>query len=74
MSAAPRLRITSTTAKSLRVQNYVVNNATGEMFEASNSQGVDFEGRDDRASLATPDDISGQQFISQDANSGLNLR
>lgn len=74
VSAAPRLRITSTTAKSLRVQNYVVNNATGEMFEASNSQGVDFEGRDDRASLATPDDISGQQFISQDANSGLNLR
>lgn len=74
VTAAPRLRITSTTGKSLRVQNYVVNTATGEMFEASPSQGVDFEGRDDRASLSTPDDISGQQFISQDANSGINLR
>lgn len=73
-TGAPRLRITSTTAKSLRVQNYVVNNATGEMFEASNSQGVDFEGREDRAAKTTADDVSGQQFISQDANSGLNLR
>ncbi|MFA9950863.1 hypothetical protein [Dentiradicibacter hellwigii] len=73
-TGAPRLRITSNTAQSLRVQNYVVNNATGEMFEASNSQGVDFEGREDRAAKTTPDDVSGQQFISQDANSGLNLR
>ena len=70
-TGAPRLRITSTTARSLRVQNYVVNNATGEMFEASNSQGVDFEGREDRAEGTTPSD---QQYISQDANSGLNLR
>ena len=73
-TGAPRLRITSNTAQSLRVQNYVVNNATGEMFEASNSQGVDFEGREDRAAKSTADDVSGQQFISQDANSGLNLR
>ena len=70
-TGAPRLRITSTRAKSLRVQNYVVNNATGEMFEASPSQGVDFEGREDRAEGTTPSD---QQYISQDANSGLNLR
>ena len=73
-TGAPRLRITSSTAQSLRVQNYVVNNATGEMFEASNSQGVDFEGREDRAAKSTASDIGGQQFISQDANSGLNLR
>lgn len=70
-TGAPRLRITSNTGRSLRVQNYVVNNATGEMFEASNSQGVDFEGREDRAEGTTPSD---QQYISQDANSGLNLR
>jgi len=66
-SAAPRLRITSTTGKSLRVQNYLFNSATGQILEASNSQGVDFEG----TTLRAP--ASEGQYQIQDANSGLNL-
>lgn len=65
---APRLRITSTTGSSLRVQNYLYNAATGQILEGSNSQSVDFEG----TTLRAPG--SDGQYISQDANSGLNLQ
>jgi hypothetical protein len=64
---APRLRITSTTGKSLRVQNYLFNSATGQILEGSGQQGVDFEGT---ATRATPNE---GQYQDQDANSGLNL-
>jgi hypothetical protein len=64
---APRLRITSTTGRSLRVQNYMFNAATGQILEASNSQSVDFEGTASRAPA------SDGQYTEQDANSGLNL-
>lgn len=64
---APRLRITSTTGKSLRVQNYLFNAATGQILEASGQQGVDFEGTTTRAPG------SEGQYQDQDANSGLNL-
>lgn len=60
-----RLRITSEQASSLRVQNYMYNPATGAVMEFSSSQGVDFEGTADRA--------AGEgQYISQDAEAGLN--
>lgn len=64
---APRLRITSNSGASLRVQNYVLTPA-GDLFEASGSQGVDFEGATNRAPG------SDGQYISQDANSGINGR
>jgi hypothetical protein len=64
---APRLRITSTTGRSLRVQNYLFNRATNQILEASASQGVDFEGALSRAPA------SEGQYQDQDANSGLNL-
>jgi len=64
---APRLRITSTTGRSLRVQNYLFNAATGQILEGSNQQGVDFEGVSSRAPA------SEGQYQDQDANSGLNL-
>lgn len=64
---APRLRITSTTGRSLRVQNYLFNSATGQILEASGQQGVDFEGAPSRAPA------SEGQYQDQDANSGLNL-
>ena len=64
---APRLRITSTTGKSLRVQNYLFNSATGQILEGSGQQGVDFEGTGTRAPG------SEGQYQDQDANSGLNL-
>lgn len=64
---APRLRITSTTGKSLRVQNYLYNAATGQILEGSGSQGVDFEGTILRAPA------NEGMYQSQDANSGLNL-
>lgn len=64
---APRLRITSTTGRSLRVQNYLFNAATGQILEGSNQQGVDFEGVTSRAPA------SEGQYQDQDANSGLNL-
>lgn len=67
-AGAPRLRITSTTGSSLRVQNYLYNAATGQILEGSNSQSVDFEGN----TLRAPG--SDGQYISQDANSGLNLQ
>ena len=66
---APRLRITSTTGSSLRVQNYLYNSATGQILEASGSQAVDYEGNN---ILRAP--TSDGQYISQDANSGLNLQ
>lgn len=65
---APRLRITSTTGSSLRVQNYLYNAATGQIVEVSGSQAVDYEGNN---ILRAP--VSDGQYISQDANSGLNL-
>lgn len=64
---APRLRITSTTGRSLRVQNYLFNSATGQILEGSGQQGVDFEGVNSRAPA------SEGQYQDQDANSGLNL-
>ena len=64
---APRLRITSTTGRSLRVQNYLFNAATGQILEGSGDQAVDFEG------TATRAPASEGQYQSQDANSGLNL-
>ena len=64
---APRLRITSTTGRSLRVQNYLFNAATGQILEGSGQQGVDFEGVASRAPA------SEGQYQDQDANSGLNL-
>lgn len=64
---APRLRISSTTGRSLRVQNYLFNRATNQILEASASQGVDFEGTTSRAPA------SEGQYQDQDANSGLNL-
>lgn len=64
---APRLRITSTTGRSLRVQNYLFNSATGQILEGSGQQGVDFEG------TATRAPGSEGQYQDQDANSGLNL-
>lgn len=65
---APRLRITSNSGNSLRVQNYLFNAATGQILEASGSQAVDFNGSGDRAPG------SDGQYISQDANSGINLK
>jgi hypothetical protein len=64
---APRLRITSQTGRSLRVQNYLFNAATGQILEGSGQQGVDFEGVSSRAPA------SEGQYQDQDANSGLNL-
>lgn len=66
-STAPRLRITSTTGRTLRVQNYLFNSATGQILEGSGQQGVDFEGVTSRAPA------SEGQYQDQDANSGLNL-
>lgn len=63
---APRLRITSPNGASLRVQNYLYNVDTAQIYEASGSQAVDFEGTTTRAPS------SDGQYISQDANSGLN--
>lgn len=64
---APRLRITSESGGSLRVQNYLWNMETNQIYEASGSQAVDFEGNNLRA----PGNDG--QYISQDAESGLNL-
>lgn len=65
---APRLRITSNSGRSIRVQNYLFNAATGQILEGSNAQGVDFEGTADRAP------VNEGQYQIQDANSGLNLQ
>ena len=67
-SGAPRLRITSNTGDTLRVQNYMFNSATGQILEASGGQGVDFEGTNARAPA------NDGQYISQDAPLGLNGR
>jgi len=63
---APRLRITSETADTLRVQNYLFNPASQNFIEASSSQGVDFSGTTDRAPA------SEGQYQDQDAQKGLN--
>ena len=67
-----RLRITSENSSSLRVQNYMVNPATGAVMEFSSAQGVDFEGTVDRAPLDTLGGNQSGQYISQDAAAGLN--
>lgn len=63
---APRLRITSNTGSTLRVQNYLYNPANQNFIEASSTQGVDFEGTVDRAPT-----MEGQ-YQDQDAFKGLN--
>ena len=67
VAGAPRLRITSNTGDTLRVQNYMYNSATGQILEASGDQAVDFAGSVNRAPA------SEGQYQSQDAQSGLNL-
>lgn len=67
-AGAPRLRITSTTGDTLRVQNYLFNQATGQIVEGSSSQGVDFAGTTRRAP------VNEGQYHEQDAQSGLNLQ
>jgi len=66
-ATAPRLRIVATGVNTLRVQNYMVNPATGAIAEFSSSQGVDYEAPVDRV---FPDGEA--QAISQDARTGLN--
>lgn len=61
-----RLRVTSESGSSLRVQNYLYNPASQNFIEASSSQGVDFEGTTDRAPL------NEGQYTEQDAQAGLN--
>lgn len=63
-AGAQRLRITSNSGSTLRVQNYVTDGKT--FIEASGSQGVDFEGSTDRAPA------SEGQYQDQDAFKGLN--
>lgn len=65
---APRLRITSESGGTLRVQNYLWNMETNQIYEASGSQGVDYEGAN---VVRAP--LNDGQYISQDAESGLNL-
>jgi hypothetical protein len=65
-ASAPRLRITASGTNSLRVQNYMVNPATGAVLEFSSAQGVDFDQEPSRAP-----EYEGQ-YISQDARTGLN--
>lgn len=65
-AGAPRLRITSNSGSTLRVQNYMFNPATGAVMEFSGAQGVDFEGTSDRAP------VNEGQYQSQDAQAGLN--
>jgi hypothetical protein len=66
--SAPRLRITSNSGRSLRVQNYLFDYRDGKFIEASGSQGVDFEGN----LLRAPSNDG--QYTEQDANSGINLQ
>lgn len=63
---APRLRITTETGDTLRVQNYLYNPASENFIEASSSQGVDFSGSNSRAPA------SEGQYQDQDAQKGLN--
>jgi hypothetical protein len=69
-TGAPRLRITSNSGSTLRVQNYLFNSATGQILEGSGSQGVDY----DLIAGRTPAPATDGQLISQDAESGLNGR
>lgn len=71
-STGARLRVTSENASSLRVQNYMYNPATGAVMEFSSSQGVDYEGTVDRAPLDSGGAANSGQYISQDAQAGLN--
>jgi hypothetical protein len=63
---APRLRITSPNADTLRVQNYLYNPDSKNFIEASSTQGVDFAGNTDRAPVGEG------QYQDQDAHKGLN--
>lgn len=71
-STGARLRVTSENASSLRVQNYMYNPATGAVMEFSSAQGVDYEGTVDRAPLDGAGGASSGQYVSQDAQAGLN--
>lgn len=66
-NGSPRLRITSNAGDTLRVQNYLFNLATGQFQEASGSQAVDFAVPNVQRAPANDG-----QYISQDAQSGLN--
>jgi len=63
-TGAPRLRITATGVNTLRVQNYM-RTPTGEVHEYSSSQGVDFDGNNNRVPGT-------EQSIDQDARTGIN--
>lgn len=63
---APRLRITSISASTLRVQNYLYNPSSQNFIEASGSEGVDFDGGVGTRAAST----SG--LLGQDAQAGLN--
>jgi len=61
-----RLRITAEGVSSLRVQTYLFNTISNSFIEVSGSQGVDYDGNTDRAPQYEG------QYISQDAQAGLN--
>lgn len=61
-----RLRITAEGVSSLRVQTYLYNTISNSFIEVSGSQGVDYDGNLDRAP------VNEGQYISQDAQAGLN--
>ena len=61
-----RLRVTSNTGSTLRVQNYLYNPDSKNVIEASSSQAVDFEGAIDRAP------VNEGQYQDQDAEKGIN--
>jgi len=58
-----RLRVTAEGVSALKVQNYLLNTTNGNFFEASSSQGVDFDSSTDRA--------YDSQLNDQDAQRGL---
>ncbi|KAF0813423.1 hypothetical protein IGB42_01774 [Andreprevotia sp. IGB-42] len=64
LGAAPRLRITSETTDSLRVQNYLYNPLSQNFIEASGTQGADLITENQR--------IPAAQLLNQDAQFGLN--
>ena len=68
---APRLRITSNSGTTLRVQNYHYNHVTNQLLEVSGAQGVDFE---NLATNRVPPTAVDAQPVAQDALSGLNLK
>lgn len=65
-TSSGRLRITSPTATTLRVQNYLYNPGTGNFIEASSSEAVDFDASTNRAPA------NEGQLQTQDAQAGLN--